>query len=240
MILALEFQKIRRTGYLPIFFCGGLLAAVVPVVNMAARANSFTGLAGSPFHILMDANWQLMAQLTILLIVCGCSLMYNTEYADRGDLKMSTLPIRPYSMFFGKFGITLICTALVLAIQTVSMIMCSLYWFPDRAIDMEQILQETGYELVLFLPSLMLMLAAASVCKNMWISLGAGVILTFLGSMLPADPFILTLAPFATPYRMLHTILESDIRTYLAVCSAETLLPGIAEIIHLRIRRTLS
>ncbi len=108
MILFLEQKKLHRTGYLPIFLAGGILAAIVPLVNMAVRPDSFTGLSGRAFPILMDANWGMMAQLTILLAVCGCCLIYHTEYADKGDLKMNTLPIRQFSLFFGKFGISLL------------------------------------------------------------------------------------------------------------------------------------
>ena len=108
MIFSLEFKKIRRAGYLPLFLAGGILSSTVPLVNMAVRPETFTGLPGGSFPILMDANWSIMAQLTILLIVCGCCLIYHTEYADRGDLKMNTLPVRQSSLFCGKFGIMLL------------------------------------------------------------------------------------------------------------------------------------
>ena len=71
MIFSLEFKKIRRAGYLPLFLAGGILSSTVPLVNMAVRPETFTGLPGGSFPILMDANWSIMAQLTILLIVCG-------------------------------------------------------------------------------------------------------------------------------------------------------------------------
>ena len=66
----LETRKLKRTGYVPAFLGGGLLAAMVPVLNMAVRREIYVSQSGSPFHILMDANWQLMAQLNIFLLVC--------------------------------------------------------------------------------------------------------------------------------------------------------------------------
>ncbi|MDO4313107.1 MAG: ABC transporter permease [Eubacteriales bacterium] len=240
MILSLEFKKIRRTGYIPAFLAGGLLTSAVPAVHMAARSQSFTGLSGTPFHILMDANWGMMAQLTILLIVCGCSLMYNTEYADRGALKMDTLPIRQVCLFFGKFTVNLICIILVLAMQTISVTLCGICWFPERAPAIAETLKGMGFELILLLPTMMLMLAAASACRNMWISLGAGVILTFTGSMIPPKQFALTQLPFAAPYQTLHTISESNIFPCLMICLAEFLVFGAFEIIYLYIRRKLS
>ena len=78
---ALETKKLKRTGYVPAFLGGGLLAGLVPVLNMAVRSERYVTQSGSPFSILMDANWQLMAQLNILLLVCGACILYHTEYA---------------------------------------------------------------------------------------------------------------------------------------------------------------
>lgn len=240
MIFALELKKTRRTGYLPIFLGGGLLASAVPLVNMTVRPESFTGLSGNSFPILMDANWGLMAQLTVLLIVCGCCLMYNTEYADRGDLKMNTLPIRQTSLFCGKFGVTLLFTLLVLSLQGAALAFSSIHWFPERSVSLRELLQGMGYELVMLLPTLTLMLFAASLCSSMWISLGTGVILTFLGSMIHEGHLMLALLPFAAPYRMLHAASLGDIRTSLIICTVQTLLFGIMEIIFLHTRRIFS
>ena len=35
MSLSLECKKAKRTGFIPAFLCGGILAAAVPIVNMA-------------------------------------------------------------------------------------------------------------------------------------------------------------------------------------------------------------
>lgn len=240
MILALEFQKLKRTGYLPAFFGGALLSAAVPIVNMVVRADTFTGLPGSPFRILMDANWSLMAQLTILLAVCGCSLMYNTEYADRGALKMNTLPVPPSGLFLGKFAVTLISVLLVLAAQTLSLALCILHWWPEASFDLTELLTGMGYELVLLFPTLALTLFLASVCQNLWISLGAGVILTFFGSMLRTEHELLALLPFAAPYRMLSSVSGGDLAVHLAVCGAQTVLCFLLELIYLHYRRTFA
>lgn len=237
MIFSLELKKLRRTGYLPIFLVGGILTAAIPLINMTVRPQSFTGLPGDSFSILMDANWGLMAQLTILVIVCGCCLMYHTEYADKGDLKMNTLPIRQTALFFGKFGIALSASVLVLALESISLAFSSIHWFPDRSVSLTELMQGMSYELMMLLPTLTLMLFAASLCQSMWISLGIGVILTFLGSMIHSSRLILALLPFTAPYRMLHEGSPENIRVCLTVCIAQTLLFGIMEIIYLRARR---
>ena len=78
MIFALECKKIKRTGVFPAFITGGLLAAAVPVVNMTVRSDIYVSLPDSPVQILMNANWQMMAMLNVLLLVAGACLMYHT------------------------------------------------------------------------------------------------------------------------------------------------------------------
>lgn len=82
------------------------------------------------------------------------------------------------------------------------------------------------------------MLVIASACKNMWVSLGIGVILVFTLSILPQDNIVLSLFPFASPYQMLSAAVENS-RTalFLAVCGIETVVFGIAEVLYLQVRR---
>ena len=103
MTLGLEIKKLKRTGYFPAFLAGGLLASAFPLVNMMIRAETFTALPGEPFIILMDANWQMMAMLNILVSICGACMMYHTEYADNGAQKMDVLPVGTGHLFIIKF-----------------------------------------------------------------------------------------------------------------------------------------
>ena len=82
MSFYLEWKKMKRTGLVPAFFFGGLLAAAVPVLNMTFRSQIYLGLDAPPVQILMDANWQMMSMLNILLVTAGACMMYHTEYAD--------------------------------------------------------------------------------------------------------------------------------------------------------------
>ena len=109
----IESKKLKRTGYLPAFLAGGFLAAAFPVVYMMVKAEEMTALSGNPINILMSANWQMMAMLNILISICGACMMYHTEYADNGMQKMSVLPIRQGSMFFGKFLIAALVLSLI-------------------------------------------------------------------------------------------------------------------------------
>lgn len=87
MSVLLECKKVKRTGFLPAFLGGGILAAAVPVVNMVVRSEIYQARPGDPIQILLDANWQMMAMLNVLLAVAGACLLYHIEYADNAMKK---------------------------------------------------------------------------------------------------------------------------------------------------------
>ncbi len=216
MTLYLEWKKLKRTGYLPAIICGGLLASAFPVLNMLVRSEIFTSLSGDPFVILMDANWQMMAMLNILLMVCGTCSMYHTEYADNGIQKMSLLPLRTEALFFGKLSVTVLSSALIILMESAVLIGCALYWFPEFQVCISEFLKNVGFELTTMLPTVVLALLIASFCRNMWLSLGINVILVFIFSTLPQNQLFLNLCPFSSPYQLFSTI-ETNGRTALFI-----------------------
>lgn len=238
MILALEFKKLRRTGCIAALALAGLLAAAVPAVNMAVRAENYIFLPGNPFDILTNANWQMMAMLNVLASICAACMMYHTEYADNGFQKMQTLPVSCGAMFAGKFFICALMLAFMTAVQTASLSLCAAHWFEAYEFDFSAAAVSAGFQLAVMLPTAMLMLVIASACKNMWISLGAGVILVFTLSIMPQDNIVLSLLPFAAPYQLLADARESGREWLFAgVCSAQTVLFAAAEFVYLKARR---
>lgn len=238
MILALEAKKLKRTGYFPAFLAGGLLASAFPLVNMLVRTETFTALPGEPFSILMDANWQMMAMLNILVCICGACMMFHTEYADNGAQKMDVLPVRAGNLFLTKFVIAALVLALMAAMETAVLAGCAVCWFPGYAFDIPALLKSAGFQWFVTLPTVMLMLVIASSCKNMWVSLGIGVILVFTMSIFPQDNLILSLCPFSAPYQTLAMAAESGrVPLFLGVCAAETVAFGLLELVCQKIRR---
>lgn len=238
MTLELEMKKLKRTGYFPAFLAGGLLASAFPLINMLIRAETFTALPGDPFTILMDANWQMMAMLNILICICGACMMYHTEYADNGSQKMDVLPIRTGNLFLMKFVIAALALALMIVLETAVLAGCVLYWFPGYELDMLELLKSAGFQWFVTLPTVMLMLVIASACKNMWISLGIGVILVFTMSIFPQDNLILSLCPFSSPYQTLAMAAEgSRVPLFLGVCAAEVTVFGLLELVYQKVRR---
>ena len=238
MTLALETKKLKRTGYFPAFLAGGLLASAFPLVNMLVRTETFIALPGDPFSILMDANWQMMVMLNILVCICGACMMYHTEYADNGAQKMDVLPVRTGNLFWMKFVIAALALALMIVLETTVLAGCALYWFPGYELDMLEFLKSAGFQWGVTLPTIMLMLVIASACKNMWVSLGIGVILVFTMSIFPQDNLILSLCPFSSPYQTLAMAAESShVPLLLGVCAAEAVAFGLLELVYQKVRR---
>ena len=236
MSLVIE-SKAKTYGLSPGVFGRRFSAAAFPVAYMMVKAEEMTSLSGNPMDILMSANWQMMAMLNVLISICGACMMYHTEYADNGMQKMSVLPIRQGNLFFSKSVIAALVLAAMVGIEMAVLVSCAKYWFPSYVFDLTEILKTAGFQIVVTLPTVMLMLVIASACKNMWVSLGIGVIFVFTFSILPQENAVLSLFPFASPYQMLAEAMENNRSLlFLAVCGIETALFGTAELIYLKVR----
>ncbi len=238
MSFSLECKKVKRTGFTPAFLGGGLLAAIVPVLNMAVRSENYLGLHAAPVQILMDANWQMMAMLNILLIVAGACLMYHTEYADNAIQRMRTLPIKESKLFFGKVTLMALMCIVILAIEAASIAFCSYHWFELTDEVWLEIMKSFGYALLLMLPSAFGSLFIASACKNMWVSLGIGVVCVFTATMLPAKNFVLSLFPFALPFQIFAGTAENTACSFLIAAVVEIIIIGTWEVLFLKVRRS--
>jgi len=234
----LECKKVKRTGFTPAFLSGGFFAGVVPVLNMAVRSENYLGLPASPVQILMDANWQMMAMLNILLVIAGACLMYHTEYADHAIQKMCMLPVRESRLYFGKTAFMVFMSIVILAIEAASIAFCSYHWFELSRNVWLDVMKNLGYAFVLMLPSAFAALFLASACKSMWASLGIGVICVFTATMVPTKNFVLSLFPFALPFQIFADMAESTAHSFLIAAVAEILIIGIAEVMFLKVRRS--
>lgn len=239
MSLSLELKKLRRTGYFPAFLLGALLAASFPIINTAARPDTFIHQQLSALDILMNSNWQMIATLNLFFLVIGSCIIYHTEYADRAMLKMEALPQRVGNLFAAKTVILTASLFFVLVVEAAALAFCACYWFGDSTF-WPQLLKTIGYEFVLYLPSVVLMMEISSLCENLWVSLGIGVIGIFIVTMLPSDNFALSLFPFAMPFQTLaKTFSDTLAISFLVASGVETLLFSLVEAIILKVRRNL-
>lgn len=239
MSIALECKKLKRTGFLPAFLCGGLLAAIVPMGNMMFRSEIYVSRSEPALQILLDANWQMMVMLNLFLIIIGACIMYHTEYVDNAMQKMDTLPVRQSSGFFGKFFLLTVATIGVLIIEAASLTFCIYHWFSIYDGFATELLKSIGYAAALVIPALILMTGIASACKNMWISLGVGIICMFTATIILGKNFILSLFPFALPFQTLCSTEYARVLQLLCAVCIETVVFGIVELIYLKVRRIL-
>lgn len=162
MSYIIECRKIRRTGLILTFFGGGLLAALIPVLNMAFRSEMYITQNEPPLQILFDANWQIMAMLNILLIVSGACALYHIEYGDNAIQKMAALPLPGNSLFLGKCLVLRVLAALMLLPEILSLVFCIYYWFSGAEIlnmaFYREIFAGYGYLLLLMLPLILIAL----------------------------------------------------------------------------------
>lgn len=238
MSIGLECKKVKRTGVIPAFLLGGILAAVVPITNMAVRSEIYIGHSKPPVQVLLDANWQMMAMLNILLIVTGACLMYHTEHSDNAIQKMRTLPIKESRLFFDKFLLMTVMSFVVLTIEAISIVFCVVHWFEQPDGMAIEIMKNFSYSFFLILPTILLSLLIASACKNMWVSLGIGVICVFIATMLPTNQFALSLFPFALPFQIFTGTAENIIHNFVIGVAAEIVGIAVAEIVFIKVRRS--
>ena len=237
MSFGLECKKVKRTGFNPTFLCGGFIAAIVPILNMAVRSENYLGLDASPVQILMNANWQMMSLLNILVVVAGACLMYHIEYTDNALQRMCTLPIGESRLFFGKAALLAVMSVVLLLIEAAGIAFCLYHWF-ELSLDVwPELMKNFGYALLLIVPAATGSLMIASACKNMWVSLGIGVICVFAATMMPTKNFALSLFPFALPFQMFAGATENTVRNYIVAAVIEILIIGFAEVLLLKVRR---
>ncbi|MDE5780447.1 MAG: ABC transporter permease [Lachnospiraceae bacterium] len=237
MSVSLECKKIKRTGFLPAFLGGGILAAAVPVINMAVRSEMYLNLPGNPIQILLDANWQMMTMLNVLLVVAGTCLLYHTEYADNAMQKMKSLPIRESSIFLDKAVLTIFMSLFVLAIEAGAVAFCVYHWFEIGNGFWGELCKYFGYSFLLMLPCVILSLLISEACKNMWVSLGIGIVFVFTATMLPTSNFAFSLFPFAMPFRVFASTDVTHAMHYIYAAIAEIAVLGLAQLAFVKIRR---
>ncbi len=238
MSVSLECKKVKRTGFLPAFIGGGILAAAVPVINMAVRSEMYLNQPGSPIQILLGANWQMMAMLNVLLAVAGACLLYHTEYADNAMQKMKSLPIRESSVFLSKAVLTIFMSLFVLAIEAGAVAFCAYHWFEIGNGFLGELCKCFGYSLLLMLPCIILSLLISEACKNMWVSLGVGVVCVFTATILPTTNFALSLFPFAMPFQIFAGTDMSQSMHYICGAVIELAVCGLAQLILVKVRRS--
>ncbi len=238
MTFQLELKKLKRTGFFPAILGGGLIAAAFPILNTAARPEMFISRPLPALDILMNANSQMIVMLNLCLAVIGACMIYHTEFSGNAMQKMESLPVGVGKLFFDKTAILLIALFAALLIEHMALAFCALYWFPEQSGLFTALLKNLEYSFALLIPPCIILMIFSSLCRNMWITLGAGVICIFTVSVLPTDNRILSFFPFSLPFQTLAGAEDANwIFVTLAGCAAEIVLAVLAEAVILKVRR---
>ncbi len=238
MTFQLELKKLKRTGFFPAILGGGLIAAAFPILNTAARPEMFISQPLPALDILMNANSQMIVMLNLCLAVIGACMIYHTEFSGNAMQKMESLPVSVGKLFFDKTAILLIALFAALLIEHMALAFCALYWFPEQSGLFTALLKNLEYSFALLIPPCIILMIFSSLCRNMWITLGAGVICIFTVSVLPTDNRILSFFPFSLPFQTLAGAGDANwIFVTLAGCAAEIVLAVLAEAVILKVGR---
>ncbi len=238
MTFQLELKKLKRTGFFPAILGGGLIAAAFPILNTAARPEMFISQPLPALDILVNANSQMIVMLNLCLAVIGACMLYHTEFSGNAMQKMESLPVSVGKLFFDKTAILLIALFASLLIEHMALAFCALYWFPEQSGLFTALLKNLEYSFALLIPPCIILMIFSSLCRNMWITLGAGVICIFTVSVLPTDNRILSFFPFSLPFQTLAGAEDANwIFVTLAGCAAEIVLAVLAEAVILKVRR---
>ena len=235
---------------------GGCLAAFVPILELAVRSEQYADIPKPPLQIILQADWQMMSMLNMLIVITAACMMYHTEYADNAIQRIITLPMREETVYFLKALLLSGMCLGFLAMEMLSVSVCILHWFggeggafsayygasfPEAYLELIQdLLWNLGYCFCMLLPVIFLSLLIASACKNMWISLGVDVVCVFMATMIPVKYFSLAIFPFALPFQILEGAGMGQTVRFLAAGLIEGVVIGAAEILFLRVRRSLA
>lgn len=251
-----EYKKIKRTGIIPGCLLGGALAAAIPVLELFVRSERYTNIPKSPLQIILQADWQMMAMLNMLLVITVACMMYHTEYADNAICRITTLPVREEEVFLRKSLLLSGMCIIIMIIEMLSLMFCTLHWFGGEGGAYARfygdsfaasylrfigdLCQNFGYCFCMLLPTAAISLLFASACRNMWVSLGIDVVCVFAATMIPAKYFALSIFPFALPFQTLEGAQAGKPAAYLIAAAAEILVICTAEMIFLKVRRSLA
>lgn len=238
MTFLVEFQKLKRSALLPALLLGGILSGAIPIINLLVRSDAFVQLPGDPLEILLNANWMMMALLNSLLMVLGSCILYHIEFVDHAIQRMDSLPIRPSHLFLNKFILLVLIFFIVFGIEGAALYFCVWKEFSVSDGFLVEVIKQMSYSFLMSMPLLSFMIAISSFLKNMWVTIGIGVIGIFISQILNSGKGIEQYFPFHFPF---YSILEKGISVTFSlwVAVVETILFLAVGIVLSKLRRNV-
>lgn len=194
---AIELQKEKRTGIIPVMLSVGVMGAAYAFLNYIIRKDSLLSLPMAPMDILLTQLYGMIMILNLLGIVVAACMIYNMEFKGSAVKKMYMLPVRVGGMYLCKFLILTMLLFVSVFIENLALAFIGFTNLPQGAFCMDMLLQFAGYSFLTSMPMVSFMLLVSSRCENMWIPLGIGVA-GFLSGM--------SLANYPTNLLLLHPV----------------------------------
>lgn len=201
--LAIELQKEKRTGVIPVLLAVGVLGAAYTFVNFMVRKDTLLNLPLAPMDVLLTQLYGMIMLLNMFGIVVAACMIYNMEFKENAVKKIYMLPMSVPGMYFCKFFILTVMLIVAIAVQNLALVRIGMTDLPQGSFELAALLKFAGYSFITSMPVLSFMLLISSQSQNMWVPLGVGVagflsgmaLATSESNMLLAHPFVVMLRP---------------------------------------------
>lgn len=201
--LAIELQKERRGGVIPLLLSIGILGAAYAFMNFIIRKDTLLNMPMHPTDMLLTQLYGMIMILNLFGIVVASCMIYNMEFKENAIKKMYTLPLSTSAVYLCKFLILTWMLLTAITLQNLALTRIGITDLPKGSFDIGALVSFAGYSFLTSMPVLSFMLLISSRFENMWIPLGTGVA-GFLSAMalsntggvlFLAHPFIIILKP---------------------------------------------
>lgn len=201
--LSIELKKCKRTGFIPLMITVGILGAAYALLNFTVRKETLLNLPLKPMDILLTQLYGMVMVLNMFGLIVGTCIIYSIEFKGNAVKKLQVLPVSVPRVYLCKFTIMTFVFLVAVILQNIVLAIIGVTDLPDGSFEFGTLMSFAGYSFITSLPVLSFMLFVSSRIKNMWITLGIGVV-GFLSGMalatsdMPpfmASPFVVMLKP---------------------------------------------
>lgn len=201
--LAVELNKEKRTGSIPVLLIAGILGAGYAFLNFLFRRDTLLSLPLAPMDVLLTQLYGVIMILNMFGIVAAACMIYNMEFKGHAVKKMYMLPVSVPGMYLCKFMILTVMLFLAIVLQNLALMKIGMTDLPSGTFDLGTLVKFTLYSFLTSMPVLTFELLVSSRSENMWVPLGVGVAGFLSGMALGTskigvfliDPFVVMLTP---------------------------------------------
>ena len=174
-LFAIELQKEKRTGVIPVLIAVGILGAAYAFVNFLVRKSTLLSLPLAPMDVLLTQLYGMLLILNMFGIIVATCMIYNMEFKGNAVKKLYMLPVSVPQMYLCKFLILTVLLLIAIALQNLALMKIGMTDLPQGTFELPTLIRFAAYSFVTSMPVLSFLLLISSRFENMWIPLGIGV-----------------------------------------------------------------